>query len=203
VLKLYYVPRTRSIRPRWLLEELGVPYELVRLDPSKGETRQEPYLKINPLGHVPALDDGGTVIAESAAIIMHLADRFPEKGLAPKPGTPERAQYYQWIVYAMVSLESQVNAVADQSRIPEDQRQPQVVERARARFHEAAQVVETHLKGRQFIVGQAFTAADLVMSAVLGWGKLNGLLDEQRFPTCLSYWKAMLDRPAAQKARAD
>src|SRR5262245_23431226 len=133
------------MRPRWLLEELGVPYELVRLDPSKGETRQDPYKKVNPLGHVPALDDDGTVITESAAIIMHLADRFPEKGLAPKPGTPERGLYYRWIVYAMVTMEAQVAAVSDQARLPEDKRLPQVVEKARARFHETALVVEEYL----------------------------------------------------------
>lgn len=203
MLKLYYVPRTRSMRPRWLLEELGVPYELVRLDPSKGETRQEPYRTINPLGHVPALDDDGTVITESAAIVMHLADRFPEKGLAPKLGTPERAQYYRWIVYAMVTMEPQVAAVSEQARLPEDRRQPQAAEKARARFQEVAQLVEDFLKGRKFIAGPTFSAADVVMAGVLGWGKMNGLLDEAQFPACLAYWKAQLDRPAAKKARAD
>ena len=205
MLKLYYVPRTRSMRPRWLLEELGVPYELVRLDPSKGETRQEPYRSVNPLGHVPALDDDGTVITESAAIIMHLADRFPEKGLAPRPGTPERGLYYRWIVYAMVTMEAQVAAVSEQARLPEEKRSAQVVEKAKARFQEVVQVVEDYLKagGRQFIAGPTFTGADIVMSAVLGWGKMNGMLDEQQFPASLAYWKAQLDRPAAKKARAD
>ena len=107
-LKLYFAPRTRATRPRWLLEELGVPYELVELDMSKQEHKQLPYLRIHPLGRVPALADGDQVIFESAAICMYLADKFPEKKLAPAVGTPERGQYYQWMVYAGATLEPEV-----------------------------------------------------------------------------------------------
>lgn len=201
MLKLYYVPRTRAMRPRWLLEELGVPYELVRLDPTKGDTRSESYLSVNPLGHVPALDDDGTVIAESAAIAMHLADRFPDKGLAPKPGTPERARYYQWIVHAMVTVEPQVAAVSDQGHRPPGERDEEAVEKAKARFREAAGALEKHLTGREFVVGDRFSAADVVVGSVLGWARMTGLTDD--LPACSAYAKAMLARPAAKKARED
>ena len=89
-MKLYYAPHTRASRPRWLLEELGVPYELVRVDVAHQENRQAPYLLINPLGHVPALVDGDMTIIESAAICMYLADKFPEKKMAPAVGSPPR-----------------------------------------------------------------------------------------------------------------
>ena len=101
-LKLHYVPQTRAGRVRFVLEELGVPFELLRMEAK--DTKSPEYLKVNPLGHVPALVDGDTTVIESAAICMYLADKFPEKKLAPPPGTPERAAYYQWIVYAMVTM---------------------------------------------------------------------------------------------------
>lgn len=200
-MKLYYVPKTRAMRPRWLLEELGVPYELVRMDSSKRETHTESYLRVNPLGHVPALDDGGTVLVESAAIIMHLADRFADKGLAPAPGSPERGRWYQWIIYAMATLEPQVGIVSDQGRLPPEERSEAAVQRAKERFHHEAALAEQHLKDRQFAVGDQFSAADVVLGSVLGWARMLGLCDE--LPACTAYGKAMLARPAAKKARED
>ncbi|MEZ4302554.1 MAG: glutathione S-transferase N-terminal domain-containing protein, partial [Polyangiaceae bacterium] len=104
-MKLYFAPRTRATRPRWLLEQLGEPYELVNVDLEKGEHKQLPYLRIHPLGRVPALVDGDAVIFESIAICMYLADKYPEKKLAPPVGTPERGQYYQWMLFAASELE--------------------------------------------------------------------------------------------------
>src|SRR5947207_15156799 len=105
MLKLFYVPQTRSFRPRWLLEELGVPYELVKM--TAAQTKTPEYLAVHPLGKVPALQDDGVTIFESAAIIAHLADKF---GLAPKAGTAQRGLYYQWIIFAMATLEPAVAA---------------------------------------------------------------------------------------------
>ncbi len=201
MVKLYYVPKTRAMRPRWLLEELGVPYELVRMDASKRETHTEAYLRINPLGHVPALEDGGTILVESAAIVMHLADRFADKGLAPAPGTPERGRWYQWIVNAMATLETQVAAVSDQGRLPPEERNEAAVERAKARFHKEAALAEQHLAGKQFVMGDRFSAADVVLGSVLGWARMIGLCEG--LPACAAYAKAMLGRPAAKKARED
>ncbi|HEY8208338.1 MAG TPA: glutathione S-transferase family protein [Myxococcaceae bacterium] len=200
-MKLYYVPKTRAMRPRWLLEELGVPYELVRMDSSKRETHTESYLRVNPLGHVPALDDGGNVIVESAAIIMHLADRFPDKGLAPAPGAPERGRWYQWIIYAMATLEPQVGIVSEQGRLSPEERNDAVVQRAKARFQQEAALAEQHLQGREFAVGDRFSAADIVLGSVLGWARMMELCGE--LPACAAYSKAMLSRPAAKKARED
>ena len=200
MLKLYYVPKTRAMRPRWLLEELGVPYELVRMDASKRETHTESYLHVNPLGHVPALDDGGSVIVESAAIIMHLADKFPDKGLAPAAGTPERGRWYQWIIYAMATLEPLVGLVSEQARLAPEERSEPLVQRMKARFVKESALAEQHLAGRESVLDR-FTAADVVLGSVLGWARMIGMCDER--PNCAAYAKALLARPAAKKARED
>src|SRR5438067_8699474 len=103
-MKLYYSTQSRAVRPRWILEEIGAPYELVRLQLGT-DTKTPAYLKINPNGTVPALVDGDLALFESAAICQYLADRYPEKRLAPPAGTPARGLYYQWIHYAMAALE--------------------------------------------------------------------------------------------------
>src|SRR5262245_54564827 len=105
MVKLYYYPLTRAARVRWLLEEIGKPYELVRVDLAAGEQRNPDYLALNPNGTVPTLVDGDFVLFESAAIVQYLADKFPEAQLAPPVGTPARGKYYQWIHYAMSALE--------------------------------------------------------------------------------------------------
>src|SRR5438105_1904684 len=102
-MKLFYVPRTRSSRPRWLLEEMGVPFELVRLTPP--DARKPEHLALHPLGHVPVLQDGDFTLFESAAISLYLAEKFPEKKMLPPPGTRERALVYQWLFYAMTEVE--------------------------------------------------------------------------------------------------
>jgi len=200
-IKLYYVPMTRASRPRFLLEELGVPYELVRLDASKKENRSEAYLAIHPLGAVPALADGDTVLFESAAIIMYLADKFIDKGLAPPLGSPERGEYYKWIVYAMTTMEPALQILHAQNRFPEAERDARTVEAARARFKETAAVVENALVDKEYLLGNHFTAADIVVGSVAGWGKATGLLDDKAPLT--QYVRRVMARPAAKRSRAD
>jgi len=202
-MKLYYVPATRSTRPRWLLEELEVPYELVRLDSTAKENKQPEYLAINPTGHVPALvDDDGSAIFESLAICLHLADKFPEKGLAPPIGDPERGRYLTWSVFSMVSIEKSVDVYNKHTvRLPEPERVPSVAATMARTFHEDAAVVEAALAGKEYLVCGRFTVADLMMSATLGWAKLLGLLAEH--PVLEEYVRRNLARPAAKRGRKD
>jgi glutathione S-transferase len=200
-MKLYYVPRTRATRPRWLLEELAVPYELVRLDREKQENRAEPYLRINPLGHVPALEDGEVRIIESAAICLYLADKYAPQGFAPPPSSPLRAEYYQWIVFAMVTLEPPVATVYYNTMRPDLGMNPELVPPAKARFAQVAPLVEQHVSGREYAVGQTFTAADVVLGAVVDWATRLGLTGQ--FPAMAAYGKRMLSRPAAKRAWTD
>src|SRR5262245_31306553 len=125
MLKLYYASQTRAGRPRWLLEEIGTPYELVRLELAKSDQKKPAYLKINPNGTVPALVDGDLALFESAAICQYLADKFPDKKLAPPVGTPARGRYYQWIHYAMSALEPPLVTIFQHTMmLPEAQRKP-------------------------------------------------------------------------------
>src|SRR5207253_1232227 len=103
--KLYFNAFSRAVRARWMLEELGVPHEIVPFDFEKEDPE---YLKIHPLGMVPAVVDDGKPLFESSAIVMHYADKYPEKKLAPALGTYERALYYQWIFFTMTHLEPAV-----------------------------------------------------------------------------------------------
>ncbi|NOK32974.1 glutathione S-transferase family protein [Corallococcus exercitus] len=202
-MKLYFAPRTRSTRPRWLLEELGVPYELVRVDLASGAHKHPDYLQhVHPLGVVPALEDGGQPVMESTAHLLHLADRFPEKGLAPAPGSLERAEYYQWISFAVTTLEPRVEAYFEHTQgLPEGQRVPALADRAVQRFTDAARVLEARLGGREFLVGSRFSAADVLMASLLAWAGMLGLTKD--FAGLQAYTKHHLARPAAKRARAD
>src|SRR5579859_6645904 len=98
-MKLYFAPGTRATRPRWMLEELGIPYEIVTVDLEAKENREPGYLRIHPLGRVPVLVDDEVTVFESIAICMYLAERHSERGLAPPVSSPLRAQYYQWLLF--------------------------------------------------------------------------------------------------------
>jgi glutathione S-transferase len=201
-MKLYFAPNTRSVRPRWLLEELEVPYVLERVDLAKGEHKSLDYMKIHPHGAVPSLVDGSLAMFESAAIVMYLADKYPEKGLAPAPGTPERGQYYQWILYAMATVEPPLLQYFMHTRMhPEEKRSAASVEEAQHKMDEVFKVLAHELRDRPYIVGNHFTAADVMIGSMLGWAKPMGLID--RAPAELSeYLNRLVDRPAHKRAFA-
>lgn len=201
-MKLYYVPNTRANRPRWLLEEMGVPYELVRLDPKAGDNHKPEYLALNPMGHVPTLVDGDATIYESAAILMYLADKFPEKKMAPPLGSKERGLYYQWMFFGMATLEPSITTYAVHTRfLPEDKRSAAEADRGKTRFVQDAAVLNKALSGRQFLLGDQLTAADVLIGSVCAWA--NGLKLLEELPELAAYAKSMLARPAAQKARGE
>jgi glutathione S-transferase len=199
-MKLYYSPQTRAGRPRWMLEEIGEPYEIVTLDLHKGEHKKPDYMKIHPHGAVPALVDGDLALFESAAICMYLADKFPEKKLAPEVGTPARGLYYQWMLYSMATLEPPVLAVfLNTVMLPEAERSPAVVEQARATFATVGGVLSNALVGRTFILGEQFSAADVMIGSTLAWAGFMGLLADH--PTLQGYVKRLQERPAFQRAQ--
>jgi glutathione S-transferase len=201
-MKLYYVPRTRATRPRWLLEELGVPYQLERLDVAAGENRRPEYLRLNPYGHVPTLVDGEVVVYESAAICLYLADKFIDHGLAPRFGSPLRGLYYQWMVFSMATLEPLIVTAYDhESRLPEAERVPAIAQGARKHFREVAGGLDQALGDREVLVGDTFTAADVMIASILAWSRLLGLLSDH--PRLSDYAKRLMSRPAARRARED
>jgi len=199
-MKLYYVPKTRATRARWMLEELGVPYDLVRLQPGK-DTRSEEHLARQPLGHVPVLEDGDERVFESAAICLYLADKYPELKMVPPLGSVERGLVYQWLFFAMTELEPPLSAISAEARKSEGERNAGVTADARERFHKAVRVLEPILQQRPFLIAGTFSVADVVVGAVLAWGKMHRLLEG--LPSVEAYVERLLARPAWQRARAD
>mgnify|MGYP000623779462 CR=1 FL=1 len=106
--QLYYYPGNANLAPHMLLEEIGVPYELILVDRDKNAQRSPQYLKLNPNGRIPTLVDGDLVLFEAAAICLHLADRHPEAALAPALGTPARAEFYKWLIYLTNTLQAEL-----------------------------------------------------------------------------------------------
>lgn len=195
-MKLYFAPRTRSVRPRWLLEELEVPYELVKLDVSKQETTTPAHLALHPLGEVPVLVDGDTVLFESLAICLYLADRFPEKHLAPPLGSAERGPYLQWITFAEVTLDPLVLEHDQNTQLPEEKRAD--LARQHARLEDVLEAIEVRLEGREFVAGGSFTAADVVLASILHWAHRVKLLEGH--PKLVEYVMRQTKRPATRRA---
>lgn len=203
MLTLYHANQSRSVRPRWVLEEIGAPYDVVRLDLAAGDHKKAEYLKINPNGTVPALVDGDLALFESAAICQYLADKFPEKRLAPPVGTPARGLYYQWNHYAMAALEPPIVTIFLHTiRRPEAERNPKLVDEARAQLGPVLDVLERALAARPFILGQEFTVADVMLGSTLGWARMLGTVDDAR-ANLASYVTRLSTRPAFQRAGAD
>lgn len=170
-MKLHFAPRTRAVRPRWLLEELGVPYELVAADPSTST--------------VPTLIDGDLTLFQSSAICLYLADRFP--GFAPPPGSPERGDYYQWLLFAEANLDPLVIGVFNQ-------------EPPSPRLNELLDLVDERLRDREVLAGDTFTAADIVMASLLHLANMLKLLEGH--PRLFEYVKRHTARPAIRRAVA-
>ncbi|MFP2957155.1 glutathione S-transferase family protein [Myxococcus sp. 1LA] len=174
-MKLYFFQQSRATRVRWMLEELGIPYELAPVDMMKGGHKQPAYLKVHPLGALPAIEDEGGPLFESAAIIMHLADMSPEKQLAPPMGSYGRGEYYQWILFAMTEMEPPIITIAQHTLFfPEAERSASAVSRASNRFKAVAAVLDERMKGRDFILGNTFSAAtwcwEACSTSPRGWG---------------------------------
>jgi len=189
-MKLYYSTQSRAVRPRWMLEEIGAPYELVRLQLGT-DTKTPAYLKINPNGTVPALVDGDLVLFESAAICQYLADRHPEKRLAPP------------VHYAMSGLEPPlVTIFLHTIRKPEAERIPALVAEARTQLGTVLGVIEQAVLGRTFILGDQLTAADVMVGSTLVWAQMMSLLGDQQ-PATAAYLARLASRPAFQRAMGD
>lgn len=194
-MKLYHSPQTRSVRPLWVLEEAGAPYELVSLDLSRGDHKAAEYMKIHPHGAVPALVDGDVKLIESAAICMHIADKFPEARLAPPVGSPERALYYQWIAYSIATLEPPILQVfMNKVQLPEEQRSAASLAEGKQKFSVVARVLIDALRDKPYLLGEQFTVADVMIGSTLAWAQFLGILAE--YPELQAYVRRLAERPA-------
>ncbi len=193
-LTLYHSPNTRSSGVLLLLEELGAPYELRVLNMKAGEQRQPAYLAVNPMGKVPALEHGDALITEQVAIFLYLADLFPEAGLAPPIGDPLRGPYLRWLVFYAACFE------------------PAVIDRATKRdpaplpmspygdYDTMLGTLVAQLGKGPYILGERFSAADVLWGTALTWTTMFKLVPE--LPQIVGYLARLAERPAAARAKA-
>ena len=193
-IELDYTPHTRASRPRWLLEELEIPYRLHPVDLFGGERNPG-----HPLGWVPAARLDGERLLESGAICHRLADRYPEKGLAPALDDPRRSAYEQWMFFVPGSLEPPAFDVLLHTRIlPEQQRVAAIVPFATKRYRRVLGMLEKELDHGGYLLGDTFSAADIMAGTTLTW--LPELLDDH--PALLAYMQRVTARPAYRRASA-
>jgi glutathione S-transferase len=192
-LTFYTNPMSRGRIIRWMLEEVGQPYETVILD--FATTAKAPdYLAINPMGKVPAIKHGDTVVTECGAICAYLADAFPQANLAPPSGSPLRGPYYRWLFFAAGPIEQAASMTALNVQVPAD-RQAMVGYGSSEIMHDT---LEGLLDGRSYVAGDSFTAADLYLASHLGWGMQFGTI--QKRPAFEAYVAKHHGRPAALRA---
>ena len=201
MIALYHSPRTRSVRVLWLLEELGLPYELHTLAFSPDSLKGADYLKINPLGKVPTITDGALTMFESGAIVEYLLERYGDGRLAPKVGTPARGTFLQWIHFAEATCLPPLSDLAQHTIFkPEGERIAAVVPDAQARIAGWLAVLERALAGQQCLLGDDLTGADVMVGYSLLLAKWFGLLAESSYPSLGAYVARLEQRPALQKA---
>ncbi|HET6174193.1 MAG TPA: glutathione S-transferase family protein [Gaiellales bacterium] len=195
-MRLYHQPRSRSTRVLWLAEEAGAPVDVVVI--AREEKLTDDYRKMHPMGRSPAyVEDGGPVF-ESAALVLHLADRHPEAGLIAPLGSYERALQYQWSFFAMTELEAPLLDVARQVWKDSGEPSAEIVEAAIGRFERGVAVVEAALAGGDHLVGDSFSVADIVVCGVLSFARTSELTE---LPAgIVPYVDGLEARPARQRA---
>ncbi|MGB5900187.1 MAG: glutathione S-transferase family protein, partial [Geitlerinemataceae cyanobacterium] len=180
-MKLYYIPTTRAVRPRWLLEELEVPYELIYVKP--GMMEQPEYSKLHPHGKVPVLIDENVTLFESAAICAYLADKYPEKGFAPLVSSTGRGYYYQWLFYATATLEPPVEQYMfnilpnlPEKVLPKNDQTRLSTSESQEWFDRVCEPLNELLAAKDYLVENKFSAADVVTGGVLMWAYRLGMM---------------------------
>lgn len=188
----FHAPQTRSGATRALFEELGVEYDLRVLNLKAGDTRKPEYLAVNPMGKVPAIVHAGALITEQVAVFMYLADLYPEAKLAPPIGDPQRGPYLRWMVYYGSCFEP---AVIDKSM----QREP--VNPSTSPYGDYDTMLKTltdQLERGPYLLGDTFTAADVLWGTALNWMTQFKLVPE--LPVIRAYVDRVTSRPAMQRA---
>jgi len=188
----YTNPMSRGRIARWMLEEVGEPYETVVLDYGTSMKGAD-YLALNPMGKVPALRHRDVMVTEGAAICAYLADTFPNAGLAPPPGHHKRGPYYRWLFFAAGPVEA---AVTNKSQGFESDKKQML---GYGSFEDTMAALETALQPGPYICGEQFTAADVYVGSQIGWGMMFGTMPKR--PAFEDYFGRLSARPAAIRAR--
>jgi predicted DNA-binding transcriptional regulator YafY len=190
-LVFYTNPQSRGGIVHWMLEEIGRPYTIKVLD--YGTTMKAPeYLAINPMGKVPAIQHGETIVTEAAAICAYLADAFPEAGLAPE--LQHRGDYYRWLFFTVGCLEP----ASSNHAIGWDPTPDMEMRFGYGSYPRVLDTLSAWLEGRTYVAGDRFTAADVLLASHLQWGMAAGMIEKRR--AFEAYIEAHVHRPAAKRA---
>jgi len=199
-MKLYYAQNTRAVRIAWLLEELGLPYEIEKFQLGSPEMRSPDYRKVHPMGRVPALEDGDITLFESGAIVEWVLAVHGNGRLQPPVGTKEFAQYLQWFHYCEGMIMPPINTIVVETiLLPPERRSEANAKRAIKLLSQMLTAVETHMEGRDYLAGD-FSAADIMTGHSVTVSREMLKLDFSALPNLDAYADRLLARPALQKA---
>ena len=193
MIEIYHVPGTRGVRPIWVCEELDLPYRVIPVDFSPEYRASAQWRQLNPVGKVPVLKDGALTLFESGAMVQYLLDRYGNGRLQPTAGTPEHAIYLQWSWFAEATFARPLGEIVNHRRaLPEAEQSAAAVEEMRARAWLCIDALDQSLPGRSWLLGDEFTAADIMMGYTL---MLVGSLAPGELPTEVArYWAALSAR---------
>ena len=194
-IRFFSNPRSRARIVRWMLEECGADYETVNIE-FGSDMKSAQYLAINPMGKVPALQHGDAVITETGAIVTYLAELYPEKQLAPAVGSPARASYLRWLFFVAGPVEAVINAKSEgwlKTQTPQ-----QALSAGFGRFEDVVAALRQAVAGKQFVCGDHFTAADLLLASYIGWAMMENQFP--KLPEFEAYVNPLLQRAASVRA---
>lgn len=199
-MKLFHCYNSRSLRPLWCLEEMGLDYEL-EIMPFPPRFEREGYLDINPLGTVPAFTDAELTMTESTGICQYLVQRYGPTPLAVTPDEPEYGDFLNWLYRSDATFTFPLALVLRYTRLePEERMNPQVVEDYTIWFFSRIRAVEAALEGKEFLVADRFTIADIAVGYALHFGLRLGLSERYK-PNTMRYLQALMQRPAFQRTQ--
>jgi glutathione S-transferase len=199
---LYYTPMSSATKVQWALEELGIPYDKVKIDLSKGEHRQPQFLALNPNGKVPCMVVDGQPVFESLAMLLYLGETFGvDKGLFPAPGA-QRLEAFKWMAWGSVSLAEASLRLMRNTSGPPDQRSAGAATAARTEITDLVHVLDTSIAGRQFVLGDKFSLVDCALGTMI-WVLGQRLhVDLAPYANVGAWTARIMDRPALARAMA-
>ena len=192
-IQFYYNPMSRGRIVHWMLEEIGAPYEIKLLDFNKGEHKSPDYLKLNPMGKIPAIVHRGTVVTECAAICAYLADAFPNAQLAPALDDPRRGTYLRWLFFGAGPVES---ATTDKGFPRGAPARPSAI--GYGTYEDTIDTLEKAITPGPWVLGEQFSAADVYLGAQIGWGMMFKWIEPR--PAFTRFNELCTSRPAAKRA---
>ena len=201
MIKIYHTKGTRGLRVIWLCEELKIEYQIQKVDFSKEFRFSKEWLKINPLGKLPSMQDGDVLLFESCAMMQYILDKYGEGRLQPLAGTPNYAYFLQWLWFSEATFARPIGEIVNHRReFPDQQEIPEVVQEMQSRIYKCLDALNEALKGKKFILGEDFTAADISLGYTL-------LIAQNRidkdFPERVAkYWGNISSRRAFISARS-